>query len=474
MRIDIPFCGQAYKEQSTFISPAECINLYLHPYPELGENRMALLGTPGLRLFANLGGVGESRAMISFGGFLYTVIGNKFYKVWPNGAYTHVGTLQTSSGRVGIDTNGLDIIMVDGPHGYVYDLTTGAFTQIVDADFPGGDVVVQVDGYYLVNNPGTGQVYRSDYNNGLSWEGLAFSTAGGDPDPVVGLVVDHRDVYVIGEKTTEIWYNTGTGTFNFDRIDGAFTEQGGSASHAQCKANNAVYSLGRDALGVGQVFQYSGRQPKVVSTFPVDYAISKYTLSDAFMWPYQQLGHTFVALTFPTSNITWVYDSTMGLWHQRSSLYTGVAGRWRAYAHAVFNGQHIVGDATSGKLYILDPEVYDEDGTELVATRTTSVLRKKQDRITVDEVQVVTEPGVGLITGDAEDVDPKGMLSWSKDGGRTWSAEVDIPLGKIGETENVASVTQLGQGRNWAFRLRISAAVKRTILGAVAEVEQDD
>lgn len=476
MRIEIPFTGSAYKSESLLLATQECVNFYPRPYPELGTDKMALFGTPGLVHWLTPGLIQEVRGELQYGAYLYVVIGNTLYRISNLLAVVTVGTILTSSGMVGIDTNGLDILIVDGANGYVYDLTAETLTQITDPDFPGGNNVIQVDGYYLVNKPGTGQIWRSDFNDGLNWNGLAFSTAGGDSDNIISLLSDHRDVWIIGEYSVEIWYNTGDATFNFARIEGAFLEIGGIAQFARCKANNAVYWLGRDRRGQGQVFQSIGHQPKVVSTFAIDYRISQLTtLSDAFMFSYQQLGHIFVVLTFPTDSVTLVYDSVTGLWHERASTITGAQKRWRINTHAVFNGLHVVGDYSNGKLYLMKTDVYDENGTEMIAVRTTPTFRSKQNRITVDEVHIMTEPGVGLITGDPEDVTPQGLFSWSRDGGRTFSAEVDTPLslGAIGETENRSVATQLGQGVNWVFRFKISAAVKRVILGAYMEAEED-
>jgi len=474
MKIEIPFCGHAYESESVLISSQSCNNFYLRPYPELGENRMALFGTPGLELWIALG-AGEIRALFSYGSYIYVVRGNNFQRINAAGDVTNIGTINNSSGQIGIESNGLDITIVGGGWGYVYDLTTEVFVEITDEDFPGGNNIIQTDGYYLVNKPGTGQIWRSDWNDGLSWHGLAFSTAGGDPDNIVSIIVDHRDIWIIGEYSTEIWYNTGAETFNFARIEGAFIEQGGTSLHARTKANNAVYWLGQDRLGVAQVFQAVGRQPKTVSTFPISRIISQCDQSDAFMFSYQQAGHTHIVLTFPSSDVTLVYDSTIGMWHQRSSLINGVTRRWRVNSHALLAGDHIVGDYVNGKLYKLKTNVYDEDGDPMVATRVTPVIRSKQNKITIDEVELVIEPGVGLITGNNEDVDPQAQFSWSKDGGRTWSAELNVSLGmgEIGEYENVAKVWQLGQGTNWVFKCVISAAVKRVILGATMEAEED-
>ena len=476
MRLEIPFCGPTYKHFSRFISPAECVNFYPAPYPDVGSDRYALIGTPGLEEWVDLSSVGsEVRGVISDYNRVYAVVDDNFVVVEYNGSYSVKGPLSTTTGRVGISTNGVDIIVVDGPYGYTYDLSTLTWAKIADPDFPGGKTVAFVDGYYLVVPTNTGQIYRSDYNDGTSWNPLAFSSAGGDPDNAVSIVADHLDLWVLGDYTGEIFTNVGSGTFNFARVDGAFMEQGIMSPHAVCKANNAIYWLGQDRNGFGQIFQGVGGQPKVVSDEPISYLINQMTTTlDTFSFSYQQDGRTFVVFTFPTEDVTLVYDSSTGLWHTRSSRIGGLDRRWRVNCHTVFQKNHVAGDFTSGKLYRMKTDVYDEDGGDIISVRTTPLIREKQDRITVDEAHVLFEPGVGLITGDAEDVDPKAQFSWSRDWGRTWSPELDMSIGKIGEWESAARVYQLGQGENWAFRVRVSAGVKRVITGAYLEAEKDD
>ena len=142
--------------------------------------------------------------------------------------------------------------------------------------------------------------------------------------------------------------------------------------------------------------------------------------------------------------------------------------------HCFFADMNLVGDWNLGKLYKVDTSVYTDNGDPIISTRISPIISSDQKRITVDCVRMIVEPGVGLIDGDDQNTDPQAMFSWSRDGGRTWIAEVDLPLGKTGEFDGVSYVHQLGQGRNWAFRIRISAAVKRIILGAIAEVEADE
>jgi len=475
-RIEIPFCGPWGESVSKILSPEDCINLFPRPYAKAtGADGMALFGTPGLEPWVTPGLSQGVRGILKYGNYIYVVAGSGFYRIDKDGNSTEIDTgLFGGTGPVSMDTNGLDIVIVDGIKGHCYDFTTATISEITDADFPVSDVVVHIDGYYLVNRQGTGQVYRSDYQSGSSWGGLAFSTAGANPDNVVSLLVDHNDVYVFGEVTTEIWYNTGSATFNFARIPGAIIDQGINATHAVCRINNAVYSLGLDQFGQGQVFEAVGRQPRVISTQEVSEELETYTLTDAFLWSYQQQGHSFVVCQFPTSESTLVYDSSTKLWHRRSSRVNGLDVRWRGQCHALLKGEHIVGDDSNGKLYKMKTDVYTDNEGDMIATRASRVLRDLQDRITIDEFQLYNEPGVGTSGGDSQDSDPQAIFDWSTDGGRTWSNEHDIPLGKIGEYENRANWHQLGQGRNWVLRVRISAAVKRIILGAYVEFEKDD
>jgi len=470
MRVEIPFNGPAYETESRLVSAQECVNFYPREY---GEDQIVLYGTPGLEVFCDLETDQAIHDMLVWENYLYAVSGGSLYQVTKSGSKSDLGSLNTAA-RADMATNGLDILIVLGETGFVYDLDAGTLTQITDLDFPGQSNVIQADGYYLVNKPHTGQIWRSNYNDGSQWNGLAFSTAGGDSDDIRGLIVDNRDIIILGEWSTEIWYNTGEATFNFARIDGAFIEQGMVSPFARTRVNNAVYFLGQDKRGRGQVFQMVGRSPTVISTTPIEYQISQCDVTDALMLSYQQEGHAFVVLTLPIEGKTFVYDSITKMWHMRSSRVAGVDTRWRANCHAYFDGKHLVGDYLNGKIYEVKTDVYDEDGTDLIATRTTPVIRRSQNRFTVNELQVLTEPGVGLITGDDEDIDPQGMISWSKDGGYTWSPEVMVPMGKIGEIDNRTRVTQLGQGRNWVFSFKVSAAVKRVILGAYAEIEEDE
>lgn len=480
MKLKIPFTGPTYQSDSVFLSNQICRNFYLRPYPEMGEGAMALFGTPGLVEWCDLGVASRVRGILSFDSYLYAVAEGKLFRVTTDGIAQELGSLDTTAGTISMATNGLDLIIIDEFFGYIWDFGAETFTKITDPNFPPCQSVVHIDGYYLVPKRDTGQIWRSDYNDGSTWGGLAFDSAGADPDDVLAIQVSNRDVYTIGERTTQIWVNTGAAVFNFQSIQGAFIEKGSVSPFASCVGNNAVYFVSRDYNGQGEVVQVVSRLAKVVSTPAITRQIQSWgDLGDVQLFSYEQKGHTHIVVMSPNARETLVFDSTTGQWHERSSRFLDgtemVDGQWRVTSHTFFAqaSRHIVGDMGNGKLYTLDPDAYDEDGEEMISVRRTPIFRSNQERITIHELQVVTEPGVGLVTGEAQDVSPQGILRWSRDGGRRWSAGEDIPLGPIGDTENRARVIQLGQGDNWVFELAISARVKRVIKDAIAEVERD-
>ena len=119
-----------------------------------------------------------------------------------------------------------------------------------------------------------------------------------------------------------------------------------------------------------------------------------------------------------------------------------------------------------------DQTEFDEDDQEMPAIRTTANISKNQDLLTFNEVQTLFTPGVGLVSGQGND--PIGLFSFSKDGGYTWSNERDLYIGKLGEYERRAMTWQLGQARNWAFRIKVTDPVNRDIIGAFGMAEVDN
>jgi hypothetical protein len=93
-----------------------------------------------------------------------------------------------------------------------------------------------IDGYFVFNTPGT-QQYQITNLYSTAIEPLAFASAEGAPDLLITLIVDHKEIWLLGETTTEVHFNSGNVDFPFEPIQGAFIQQGCAAKFSAAKLN---------------------------------------------------------------------------------------------------------------------------------------------------------------------------------------------------------------------------------------------
>lgn len=396
----IPFVGQSYLLRSKNLAAQRCVNFYVER-SEVNPDDMALYGTPGTRRLLTMPNEGGIRQIyVPATGKAIVVQGDKVYSLDNNYNYTECygDQLKTNGGYVCIADNGTDAVLVDGRHGYILNLTTNVVSVIENEAFYGADRVGFIDGYFIFNKPDTQQFYISGLYN-TTFDGLDFASAEGSPDLLVSLLVDHREVWMFGESTTEVFYNSGDADFPIERISGAFLEHGCAAKHSVAKLDNTVFWLGKDSNGAGTVWRANGYTPQRVSTHAIEYALQGYSqINDAIAYTYQADGHAFYILTFPEANKTWCYDVSTSGWHERSyrNPVTGEDGRHRSSCLAFYGGRHIVGDYADGRIYHLDPDYYSDDGDPLVSVRAAPVISNDGKRLFFQALQVDVEEGVGL------------------------------------------------------------------------------
>jgi hypothetical protein len=455
----IPFIGGAYKAWSGVAAAQECVNLYPEMTPD-GKGVKALRGTPGTVLFCNLGPQ-PVRAMLTHGVLMYAVAGNKLYSVSAAGVATELGTLDTTYGRVSMSHNGMQIMLVDGVKGYTYTLATSTFAKITDTDFPVADVCLFLDGYSIVNKAGSGSYQISSPYDSTAWAALDIKTAEGDPDNLVTLAKRNRQLFAIGDTTTEVYYNSGNATFPFDRVNGLLIDVGCQARWSVATVNQTLVWLAKSAEGAGYVIRLDGYSPVRISTPALENAIAGYgDVSDAFAYSYSREGHIFYALTFPTARETWVYDVAGGEWHKRETY--GCDGRHLSNTHIFFNGKHYVGDYRNGKIYELSEEAYTDAGALIERWRTSPYLYDDNRQIVFSTLEVGFETGIG----NSACPDPQAMLQWSDDGGRTWSNEHWRPIGKVGKYGSRVKWHRLGKSRQRLLKVKVSDPVKVVMVNA--------
>ncbi len=134
--------------------------------------------------------------------------------------------------------------------------------------------------------------------------------------------------------------------------------------------DNSVFWLGGNEQGGGIAYRAQQFNPQRISTHAVEYAWLQYgKIDDVIAWVYQEDGHAFYVLWFPSGETSWVYDVTTSLatgqpvWHERAHWNPQLA-TWQphvARCHAFAFNKHFVGDRRSGGIYEQSVSFYDEE-----------------------------------------------------------------------------------------------------------------
>ncbi len=464
-----PILGSAYVARSVNAADNRMVNLFPEIIPEGGKEPGFLQRAPGLELVATVG-FGPIRGLWTFNGLGYVVSGNQLFQVDTSWNATFLGDV-TGTGPVSMSDNGTQLFVACNPDGFIYNSTTNVFAEITDPDFPGAVTVSYLDGYFVFNEPNSQRVWVTTLLDGTSVDPLDFASAEGSPDGLVALIVDHREAWLFGTNSVEVWYDAGTADFPLQRIQGAYNEIGCAAPYSVAKLDNTLFWLGADARGRGIVYKANGYAGQRVSTHAVEWQIQQYSnFSDAIGYTYQQDGHAFYVLIFPNANTTWVYDVATQAWHERAGWDNGAYVRHRSNCQMSFNDQVVVGDFENGKLYAFNLDVFSDDGDIqrwLRSWRALSTGTNNLKRTAHHSLQLDCETGVGLNLGQGSD--PQVMLRWSDDGGHTWSNEHWSPIGKIGVYGHRTFWRRLGMTlklRDRVYELSMTDPVKIAIAGA--------
>ena len=439
-----------------------------------------LSGVPYLNTFA--GSLSITSNLISFPGAL------------PNGLIVaNTPTLSDTGGVIAagttvisVDTIGLTLTMSTPAIGNSFTdtvtLTIPVFGRITDPGLlPKPERLWFIEGWIGVNSGGT----RTFYTTGptpyqMLFPGLFESEKDSSTDNLVTHMENNREAWEIGERTSEVWFNSGGTNFSFSRIPGVGPQIGCAAKHSIARAGTQLCWLGRNEQGQNIVVVTSQYSWAKISTPAIDYEIAQYpVVSDAIGYAYEEGGELFYMLTFPTADVTWCFDFTAAqlnpsiAWHQRASYdpNAGVFHRHRSNCYMDFGDVRLVGDYQTGQIHQMSRAYYTDAGNPLRCVRRTPHLWLKatRERMFFAQLQVEFTPGVGLQVGQGSN--PQAMLRWSDDGGFTWSNEHWVTIGKAGETKNRAIWRALGRARDRVWEVNFTDPVARDIIGATLYAE---
>lgn len=381
-----------------------------------------------------------------------------------------------------VDTVGLTITMSQNATGTnaseTISLSIPTFGRITDPGFLGATRVAFIEGFLVLNQPGT----RTFYTTGPSaysmlFPGAFFALKDSSTDNLITMEENNRELWLIGERTSEVWYGSGLSpNFYFSRIPGVGPQIGCAAVASLTRLGNILIWLGKNEQGQNIVVTTSQYSWTRVSNHAVEHAISSYpVVSDAIGYAYEEEGHLFYMLTFPTADVTWCFDATTKQWHKRLSFdpTNATYHRHRGNCFMDFGDVRLVGDYQTGQLHQMSRNIYTDAGAPLRAVRRTPHQwnRESRERVFFSQLQIEFTPGVGLQTGQGSN--PQCMLKWSDDGGFKWGEEQWTSIGRVGDTTNRAIWYLLGhnRGRDRVWEFAVTDPVPRDVIGATCYIE---
>lgn len=443
----LPFCGGSYVGQSPLAANERSVNLY----PEVAQNpsalsKVALYPTPGLQLFATLpqgpvrGIFGQTARCVAVGGM-------RLYDVTATGAVIDLGSMAFNNQIATMTTNGDgggELFVISGDTGYVLNLATNVLTSVVSDVTIGG----MLDGFFLALDVDTSTLKVSDLLDGLTWDPLQIAQRSTASDPWKSMLVVGTNIWLFGEFTSELWYNSGD-SFPFAPFPGALVQQGIAATFAAAQVGNNVCWLAQNAQGMRTVVKAQGITTQKISTYAIDYLLEQMDrVDDAEAYCYQENGHTFFVLNFPDADQTIVWDDTEQLWHDRGD-WSASENQYnvdRPRVHAAIFDQHLVGDRDSGAIFTMSTAIgTNADGDGIRRLRRSPGTQDEQTPMRFDAFRLFLEPGLGLSSGQGSN--PLVALRYSDDGGKTWSNELTREAGAQGEYRHIVEWNRLGRSR---------------------------
>jgi len=450
------FVGPSYASQSSIQNAEECYNFYVENSEVAGsESPRVHYPTPGLDDFAT-GSDLPSRGTCTTDGRTFHVSGAKFFEILSDGSITNVQDVSNDGlpAWLVFSSNG-EVLVNSGKRCYVFQLATNTWVPLIPATFlqPNVVQVAHCDGYFFALFENSNQIQASNLLDATTWNPLSFTNVTVVPGNTVAIFVDHRELWIHGMTKSAVYVNSGVGGgslgFPFVPLAGATIETGIAARASEVQLDNTIFWLGSDERGNGIGWKANGYTPARVTNHAVEFDIQNKVMSDAIAFSYQDQGHSFWQISFPTQNKTWVYDVSVGLWHRRAfwNIASGVFDEHLARTHTFNFGRHLVGSRSSNKIYDMSIEHLDDAGSLIRRLRRAPDVSAEGKYIYHSELQVYLESGLGPqppLTGPNFCDAPVGVQSFvlQDPDGVNWTITVDdsgVLHSAVGGT-NVATI----------------------------------
>lgn len=312
---------------------------------------------------------------------------------------------------------------------------------------------------------GSGFTYSVDNVHGAAFDPLDIAAKTGSADNIVACPTVHGELWLVGELTTEVWYDSGAADFAFQRIQGAFVDHGCAAAYSISQIDNSLIWLSQDRQGSCIVVMTEGYSVRRISPHALEQEFQQYSvISDAIGYCYQIEGHAFYVLIFPTADRSYAYDIMTGQWHRLASIDgNGVLHRHRSNCFSFAYGYNLVGDYQNGNLYWLTNTVYTDNGVPIPRIRTFPHLTQDGKRVLYRSFEADMAAGQ-QVGGESADP-PQASLRWSDDKGFSYGEAIMQSMGATGQYITAPQWNRLGMARDRVFEISWSTDADTALNG---------
>lgn len=428
---------------------------------------------PGITTFATDGSSRPCRGAWMMGGIEYVVIGTTLYRLSSAGALTSIGTGVFGSGLIRMTDNTQCLVMLTPGTAQITTYTVANGIQVVA--LPAAAIDCWFIDSYVVFLQEDGRGFFNDDGQIISGTGhITFANGNVFPrefgtDAFVGMAIANRNIYVFGQRTSEVYVDSGSsssvGTPFTDAPNG-FLQIGmlpGTGFSAVVQ-NNAVYWIANDRT----VRYLSSVTPVRASNHGIESILANLDMTGCYGFAYSLGGHLFIAWTFPVATRTLVLDVTTGEWHEMASF--GI-GYWRPLCcHNAF-GLYLVGDSQGSGVGYLDFNALTEFGTVRTSYWVHQAVYQGNNRLSHRRLELVLGGGFAPLSGTTDAVNPQITLFVSDDGGVTWRALPMRSLGTVGQYLQRLVWFGLGISRQRLYAFEISSAAASWVTDLTLEAE---
>lgn len=515
--------GPSYRYSDYPIDSQECVNFEaVRVNSDAARSRKMLIGTPGRKhLRFRLGREILDEIPHSNGGFirgihrcqtgffnstvaaLVAVVGTKVWEVGtPDDELVcglrevgDIGDMDNGSrvvfadsGNRGADDASPKLVISDGNLYWVCDMAIGSGFSAL-----GGDIAWNhpTDMAYLdgrtyscgpdsTNDDDTQQsdhVYWSAIYQPDKWDGSYVSASVTD-DPVVALEVVENYLWMIGTESFEIWQTCSSEFSPIQRVKGGQNGVGTISGKSVASIAGDLFFVGGGPTGFCSIYKGNGTRIDNIATDAMKEELARYgTLKDAVGFCYSESGRRYYVVTFPSQDVTWVYNIVDECWHRRALRDSrDIQHHWNIASATVFGETVIASEFDGCRLFKISRDFFDDDGARTVRYRRCPHIVKDERLLKHNSLTVGMRTGTGLpYSAVKEDMHPRVMLGYvdgTRNGKTGLSLERWQEVGRAGATGTRVKWNRLGTSRDRVYELRVSAAVPWCIYDAWIDTDE--